>query len=226
VPHSVEVPLKNGIRILITQGGRLRKLCRLQWSVGDASIYLIPYIPGDGMIFGGLVPKAGPEPVTFEFATQLSGSWGKVSLHQSGQVHATVDSGRTPAVHGEALDHVATITCFSPDGLPEVTKAQGPPKADLVLTTDDPSWTATQVPIFVTSDPRRHSEHKFRLCLRRPTLDTPLYVTLNPRSESHPEDNREPGVAIFGWGAGTQSTPGDVSGVFVMSTPRLAATRS
>lgn len=230
---AVDVPVE-GVRILVDQQGGLRKLLRIAWSDADASIFLIPYVPGRGIVYGGIASTPDPgTPHTFSFDGQLCGDWGKVSLHQSGRVHATVRSAgeliRSPPITALPLDHladgqVATVSCFNPEGLPEVLDAQGPPDTDLVLTSNDVDWTATQIPIFVTSDPNRFEDHHFRLCFRRATLKSPLYVTLRPRSESHPPENREGGISILAWGLAGPTSSSDL--VFVVTAPSGQPNRS
>lgn len=205
-----EVPIK-GLRVLVDHRGELRKLARLGWTKRDASFYIIPYATRSRRGWVGTTELAFGDSTTVDFTTGVEGAKPKVSVHESGLTHATVDGHVTPDVAGQPLHddaggHVATIITFNPEGLPPIAVARGAPRADLVVTSERGTgdwWDGVRVALFVYTQPERATEKKAYITFRRPGSVPPLYVSLGVFGEQHPADNREPGVVVLaGWSPG------------------------
>jgi hypothetical protein len=213
------------VRLLVAHENRLHKLARLAWSNKDVSLYVLPYLPKGGTAHAGVMKIPGPAgpPSTWNYTGQVDGSGGpKLTLHSSGRCHGEVDGVHGPPVWGRPLTgreggHIASITCFSVEGLPEVTVPSGPPSADIVLQSSDPSSTATNVALFVLTSDRKDDEYHFVLTFRREGLDAPVRIGIRARVTTEPSGNRDPGVLVMaGWGPGdTGDRP--LTGVFVVT---------
>src|ERR1019366_4162553 len=114
------------LRLLLSADGTFFKLARITWSAGDASVYVLPYVPPGGIAYAGVmkIPSPGGTSQT-QIQRQFQGDNPKLSFHEHGRNHASVSGGSTSPIWGRGLldgadGHFATITSFDVRGLPTV----------------------------------------------------------------------------------------------------------
>jgi hypothetical protein len=217
-----------GLRLLVERDGTFHRLALLSWSNTDASIYIFPTVPAGGSGFAGQLRIPAPgDKNTINYSRQCVGTPVEVGLHESGRCHAKAGSQQCEPAWGRKLfddddvAHVATISCFSLDGMETVQAPRSlPPKPDLVLTGSDPAWTAIHVPLFVCPDEAAAQKFKYWLTLARVDRPRPLYVAIGGRSTVEPPDNRDAGVLVMaGWGPGAASDSRPLNGVYGATSP-------
>jgi hypothetical protein len=85
------------LRVLVQHKGTMLRLCKLMFTSGDASIYLVPYASAGHYFLGGHEFAEQERQATFDFTKQLSSKLKqlpKLSLHETGQVHVQVGRDR------------------------------------------------------------------------------------------------------------------------------------
>jgi hypothetical protein len=200
-----QAPRVSSIRILARRHDHLRRVAKIRWSSRDASIYILPYGPEGTLGHVGVHDAVPPEgSFTFDFLSQGAGMHPKLSLHQSGQVHATCEGYSTWPVFSAPLfspggGHIASIVCLNPEQLPEfATQPRGLPRVDVVL--DLPSrYTTMHVALFANIVEDRLPECPIRLRLIRPSMPMPLHIGIQFRGDNAASDGSGVGV-LGGWG--------------------------
>jgi hypothetical protein len=175
----------------------------------DASLYILPYSPAtDRGAFIGIVRSVPRSTWTLDFSAEPYGPNPKVSIHESGRVHAAIDGHRTPPLLGARLDasgggHIATITCFDHRGLPIFTDQPQPaPELHVVLRDPPGACFAVHMPIYVSTGLADLDKWncQLRVKFQRPTLECPLFVGVRIRGSG---ESGDPGVLVMaGWGPG------------------------
>lgn len=224
------IPIKS-LRVLLERDGVIFKVAKVAFSQKDVSVYVMPYQYEGGHGFGGQMMIPGPgKSNSWNFTRQLTGEPVKVSIHESGRTHAQIGALMTEPVWGRGLfhdevSHVATISCFSPVGLPEVVEPRGAPQADIVLRTGENDWTSVHVPLFVCPDIDTASNHIAYITLNRSDRERALYLAIGARVENAPSEQLGKGVLVFtGWGPGNDHRP--LNGIYALSAPAEQDPRS
>lgn len=201
---SAEVGVRSLRLVVQRPDGALKKLVKIVWSQRDASLYLTPYAPVGGFGYVGVTEKVG----TFSLLGQGQGRDVYLSLHKSGQTHATCKQPfyRTESVKGPALfvdkrSHVATAVCFDTASLPDLGSApRHPPHLDYVLL-QLAGLEKVDVPIFVSAVAESLEDFPIRLRFVRPDMPGPLHFGLRVRGEEYRPEPDSGGVAVLGgWG--------------------------
>lgn len=200
-----QAPRISSIRIVARRRNRLHKVAKVRWSNTDASIYIWPYGPEGGRGYVGLhdaIPPAGS--FTFDFASQGAGMNPKLSLHQSGQVHAICAEYSTRPIFSAPLfspagGHIASIVCHNPEKLPDLTaQPKGLPRADVVL--EMPlRFSAMHVVLFANIVESRLPKCPIQLRLVRSSMPMPLHIGIQFRGDNVASDGSGVGV-LGGWG--------------------------
>jgi hypothetical protein len=217
------------LRLLAEVNGTFYKVARIGWAANDASIYVLPYLPArDAVAYAGLMKVPAPgESGTFDMSRQLRGTrQPKLSLHESGRTHGSLDVGDTPPVFGRPLTdplcgHVATIFTTDVTGQPTVETPRGGPDLDVVFRPSIADSAAVNLALVIhaSDDAAKANGAKCWLTLNRLTISRPLVVGVHGRVPSLPAVK---GVVAFGgWGPGNDPRP--LTGVYVTTARRQAA---
>ena len=209
------------LRLLAEVEGKFYKLARLGWAANDASIYVLPYLPEeDAVAYAGLMKVPAPgESGTFDMSRQLKGKkLAKLSLHESGRTHGSLDVGDTPPVFGRPLTdplcgHIATIFTTDVTGQPTVETPRGAPDLDVVFRPSIVDSVAINLALVIhaSDEAAKTNGAKCWLTLNRPTISRPLVVGVHGRIPDLPPGD---GVVVFGgWGPGNDPRP--LTGVYV-----------
>jgi hypothetical protein len=172
------------VRLLVEHKGNLLRLCNLVVVAGDASVYIVAHGPTRRYYYGVERFPAGQRTLTFNFAAHkcVDGVDPKISLHERGQAHVTVN-GRLaagpiamPPLAGLRGEHVATVTV---DRFVSLAPYRRKPRdtsseRDLILVSASESG---RVAIYANgAAPTFADECEAILTMRRPTLEGPLHV--------------------------------------------------
>lgn len=159
------------------------------WSKRDSSIYIKPY----GTVseaFAGVHrgPQEG-ESLDIDFTKQLRGKEARLSIHESGQVHAYCDKERTIGIQTPPLfrshrRHLATIGVWSHSGLPEVAQLNVGSHPDVVLQEGAEYLPLVWIVLFCGMDEYDLPDHKLKLRMDRVSLSgRPIFFAWRVRGE-------------------------------------------
>ena len=173
-------------RVIIEREGRRRRLCRVSWSVQDASLFVAPF-SGASEYFGGAQPMAaGEDSIKIPFGIGPSFSKApKLSIHESGQLHVRAPSGDIIGgpIHLEHLkrwrgQQVLTIAIDDIDHLPlhEAEPRFEGTDQDMVLQLAERN---TRVAVYANSERQRFDDPtEAAIALSRGSLGSVLWVGL------------------------------------------------
>jgi hypothetical protein len=178
------------LRVLVQHKGTMLRLCKLMFTSGDASIYLVPYASAGHYFLGGHEFAEQERQATFDFTKQLSSKLKqlpKLSLHETGQVHVQVGRDRAGPLRIPPLSelrgqHVASI---SADGFEALARFEGTPRSsgaeqDFVFVVE-PGLDSGRIALYVNGEePSFGDDCPVRIALTRPTLASPLHLGLRP----------------------------------------------
>ncbi len=197
------------VRMLVAQGGKISRLCKLGWTAGDASLYVFPYALEGRFHFGRASIPSSSERATVPFNNQeTSESMPKLSVHESGQVHIRAGSRmvgpmRIPRLGDLRGEHVATVTCsrferLPPfDGEPQTTGSE----IDLAIPAGD-GVPSGRLAIFMNGREASFND-QVNITARfvRPTLDEPLYLGFSTLGQPTLNDGEDSDAVVVtaGW---------------------------
>lgn len=198
-----------GVRILVEQGGTVRRLCRVAWAADDASLYIFPYGLDGRFHFGQASIPASEASSTVPFNDQeQSASMPKLSLHQTGQVHIKAGSTMVGPLHIPAMadlrgQHVATVTCSRFEALPLF---EGEPKTtgsvmDLAIPASD-AVVSGRCAIYINGqEPVFAGPVQIKARFVRPSLDQPVYLGFLTRAQGALNDGPDSDAVVVtaGW---------------------------
>lgn len=197
-------------RLLIAHAGKHRKMCKLTFSNKDASIYIFPYARQGRFFFGSQAMEEQQLQQTFNFieGAEFSEQMPKLSIHESGQIHIFMPSGKAgplqiPPLASLRGHHVASVSVDAFEGLPEhkASISYTGSTQDHVIPTDDKIASGV-IAIYINGErPAFHApECRCVFTLNRPTLKQPLYVGIRPRAQKPLGLPERAGVTVIaGW---------------------------
>jgi hypothetical protein len=203
------MPSVRKLRILLEYKNSLRKVCKIFFSLQDASLYLTPYSFANEYYYGETKIPEGEEKLTFEVTEGLhSQSIPKLSIHYSGQIHVQGDGGLAGPIHISPLNrlsgqHIATVLADLFEAFPihhNTLKSQGS-EIDLVVNTE--GVESGRLIFYVNAYKDEFPINcMVRVKLERPQLLKPLFVGIailgQPRLS--PESNKiGTNTIIAGW---------------------------
>lgn len=199
------------LRLLLRRGADVRRLCKLVFSNQDASIYIIPYGPSNRYAVGVGAIGAHQDSVKYDAEGAELERVPKLSIHQSGQVHANAGAHRVGPISIPPLEawrgaHIATILAETFHGL----SRQVTPLRRSGATWDFPIDVAAEVDsgavaIYLNGlRPSFDAAPVITLSVTRSTLALPLHIGIRPRSQEQLGDAENTGgvIAISGWTPG------------------------
>jgi hypothetical protein len=197
------------LQILVSYQGACRRLCKLAFSRTDASIYLFAYAQHGNYFYGGRSLLERQVEDTFDFTRQLtSKDVPKLSIHESGRVHAEVRTVsikplKNPSLASLRGQHIATVCADSFSGLPPfngnvrnsgatihhviaVEKGVDSGRLAIYVNGIEPQFVSTRCRVIIP--------------LKRPSIRGCLHVGLAPIAQFPLGANDKAGVTVIaGW---------------------------
>jgi hypothetical protein len=185
----VEIWLRE-LRIVLRRGSDLRRLCKFVFSNRDASLYVIPYGPTNRYAVGVGEIDAGAATVDFDVHSEALDHMPKLSIHQTGQIHADAGGQRVGPVYVPPLPawrgaHLSTVLAENFDGLAThdgAVRTEGP-TLDWAIELADGVDSAAVAVYINGREPRFDAPSVVTFQIMRPTLVEPLYIGLQPRPQ-------------------------------------------
>jgi hypothetical protein len=196
------------LQILISYKGAPRRLCKLAFSNSDASIYLFAFAQHGKYFYGGrsLIEKQIQD--TFDYTKQLeSNAVPKLSIHQSGRVHAKVEGKSIkplwiPPLTALRGQHVATVCAESFTELPLFERDIQDSAREICFINFDKGAESGRLAIYINGTESRFVSKRCRLgiSLQPPRTLVPLHIGLAPIAQSPLGTDEKAGVTVIaGW---------------------------
>lgn len=203
------------VRLLVQHRGQLRRVCKITFTRGDASIYIVPYAPAGQYYFGTNQFAEKQAEATFDFKTQLSSdgiTLPHLSLHDTGRVHAHAGAEEAgpltiPPLASWRGEHIATVTVDRFDTLApyaKIPKSTGA-EHDFVFMIEEPLESG-RLALYLNGAAQAFGDDcSVFFTLTRPTLSRPLYLGIRPWGQEPMGETTERGgvTAIAGWDPST-----------------------
>jgi hypothetical protein len=195
------------VRLLAEYEGMLHRVCKLMFTSGDASLYLVPYAASRRFFVGGT--EFPEQQVTLHIRTTLGTAAAiepKLSIHESGQVHIQVPAGRIGPERTLPLsqfvgEHLATVVVDSFTGLPphkgKIRTTGG--ELDIVLAASSDS---ARLVLYANACSRRFAadpDCPIVVKLTRRSLERPLYIGILPIRQAPTQPSGQGVTVLAGW---------------------------
>jgi hypothetical protein len=224
---SQPTPSVRSVRILIYYEERLGRLCKFGFSRKDASVYAVGYAPRGRYDFGIHGFERDQQSLTFDakHVGETSLEPPHLSIHESGRVHVRTSSGKigplqVPRLSDWRGQHAATVNPVGFAGLAPFDRAPKHTGADrdVVFAMATPEQASGRLALYINgTEAKFATDCNFQFELRRPTLNTPLYIGVALLSNE--PLGTQPGVMVVGgWDPTATLTPRPSPFLFVKAT--------
>ena len=196
------------LHILVSHQAVCRRLCKLAFTRNDASIYLFAYARHGNYFYGGRSLLERQAQDTFDFTQQSeSKDIPKLSIHQSGSVHAKVGKVPVDPLRISPLatlrgQHIATVCADSFGGLPPFKPGRNSGATIYHIIPVEKGVDSGRLAIYINGIEPQFVSKRCRLIiqLRRPCIRRCLHVGLAPIAQFPLGTNDKPGVTVIaGW---------------------------
>ena len=197
------------VRLLVDTNGKLLRLCKLSFSNKDSSLYIFPYAPNNKYFLGS---RSMPE-TKFEekvhFRDDLSSTdVPKISIHESGQVHAISGKNRVGPLQTSPLsdlrgEHIATVEFDDFSILPEYTAKPKESGKDIDhIIPLPPDVKGGKFIFYAAGDKPSFQTHECQIIvsMARKTLSDPLYIGIKAIPKDLMGEPEDRGIMVLaGW---------------------------